>query len=121
MWAERLEVNPTTADELGVSNGDIVRIESPSGDIEAPVYVFPAIRPDTIAIPLGQGHTDYGRYAKERGANPVNLLGTATDDKSGTVWAWSNMRVKVVKTDDTKELAVYESKSDAAKDAHVPF
>ncbi|MBN1564020.1 MAG: molybdopterin-dependent oxidoreductase [Anaerolineae bacterium] len=120
-WQSWVEANPKTADELGVKNGDIVKIESPNGKIEAPVYVFPAIRPDTIAIPLGQGHTDYGRYAKERGTNPVNLLGTTRDGKSNTIWAWSNVRVKLVKTDDTQDLAVYESKADAAKDAHVPF
>jgi anaerobic selenocysteine-containing dehydrogenase len=120
-WHTWVEVNPQTADELGVSNGDIVKIESPNGEIEAPVYVFPAIRPDTIAIPLGQGHTDYGRYAEQRGANPVNLLGSATDDKSNSVWAWANVRVKIVKTGETKNLALLESKVDQAKDAEIPF
>jgi anaerobic selenocysteine-containing dehydrogenase len=120
-WQTWVEINPTTADALGVKNGNIVRIESPNGEIEAPVFIFPAIRPDTIAIPLGQGHADYGRYAKERGANPVNLLGASTDEKSNSVWAWANVRVNVVKTNKTKDLAVYASQVDAAEDAHIPF
>jgi hypothetical protein len=41
----------------------------------APVYVYPAIRPDTVALPVGQGHADLGRYARNRGVNPLALLG----------------------------------------------
>ena len=38
-----------------------------------PAILYPAIRPDVIAIPFGQGHTGYGRYATNRGANPAVL------------------------------------------------
>lgn len=120
-WQTGVEVNPKTADELGLRGGDMVKVESPHGEIEAPVYILPALRPDTIAIPLGQGHTDYGRYAKARGANPIDLVGTATDDKSNSVWAWSNVRVKITKTGETKKLAVFEGQAEGAEDAHVPF
>ncbi|MGI9308966.1 MAG: molybdopterin-containing oxidoreductase family protein, partial [Gammaproteobacteria bacterium] len=51
-----VEINPLTADELGVTTGDLVTIESPTGSISAPVFVYPAIRPEVIAMPIGQGH-----------------------------------------------------------------
>jgi hypothetical protein len=39
--------------------------------------LYPAIRLDTIAMPFGQGHTAYGRYAKSRGASVGPLLSPA--------------------------------------------
>lgn len=119
-WQTWVEINPKTAEELDVKNGDIVKIESPHGRIEAPVYVFPAIRPDTVAIPFGQGHSDYGRYARKRGSSPMQLIGMELDD-SGTSLAWANVRVKITKTGEDKALAVLESTVGQAKDAHIPF
>lgn len=74
-WQSWLEIHPETAATLGVENGDLVRVRSAAGELEVPVYLYPAIRPDTVAMPLGQGHTDLGRYARNRGVNPVALLG----------------------------------------------
>ncbi len=75
MWNTWVEINPETAKELGIENDDVVKITSDAGVLEVPVYMYPAIRPDTIAIPFGQGHTAYGRYAEKRGVNPADLLG----------------------------------------------
>ena len=75
MWNSWVEINPKTAEELGLSNDDVVLITSPAGALEASVYIYPAIRPDTIAIPFGQGHTALGRYAEGRGVNPAGLFG----------------------------------------------
>ncbi|HEY3474054.1 MAG TPA: molybdopterin-dependent oxidoreductase, partial [Anaerolineales bacterium] len=72
MWDTWLEVNPETAHELGITNDDIVKVISEAGEVEAPVYLYPAIRPDVIAMPFGQGHGAYGRYAANRGANPLH-------------------------------------------------
>ncbi len=70
MWNTWVEINPESAAVLGVTDDDVVRIIFPLGEIEAVVYRYPAIRLDTIAIPFGQGHIAYGRYAKDRGVNP---------------------------------------------------
>ena len=75
MWNTWVEINPETAKELGIEDDDVVKITSEAGVLEVPVYLYPAIRPDTIAMPFGQGHTAYGRYAEERGVNPADLLG----------------------------------------------
>lgn len=74
MWNSWVEINPETADILGIADDDIVRIISPTNSFEAIVYRYPAIRLDTIAIPFGQGHSAYGRYAEHRGVNPHYLL-----------------------------------------------
>ena len=47
--------------------------------------------------PIGQGHTTYGRFAKERGVNPVHIVATLMDDQAG-VLAWAATRVKIQAT-----------------------
>lgn len=106
-WQTWVELNPTTAQALGVSEGDIVKVTSPNGELEAPVYVYPAIRPDTVAIPLGQGHTDYGRYARDRGSNPMQLIG-ATPNASDQRLVWENVRVNVTPTGQNMTVAKFE-------------
>lgn len=123
-WQTWVEMNPRTAEELDLENGDVVELESPHGSITVPVYTFPAIRPDTVAIPIGQGHTGLGRYAKDRGAHPLKLIGTE-QDASGTSLAWANVRVKISKADEDRvRLAMLESHVDeeeAGGEIHVPF
>jgi anaerobic selenocysteine-containing dehydrogenase len=95
MWNTWIEMNPETAHELGIHNDDVVKIISEAGELQAYVYLYPAIRPDTIAVPFGQGHTAYGQFAKDRGSNPVDLIGLHFN-AAGDL-AFSGMKVKVEK------------------------
>jgi anaerobic selenocysteine-containing dehydrogenase len=108
MWNSWVEINPETAHELGIENDDVVRVVSEAGAFEVPVYLYPAIRPDTIAIPFGQGHTAYGRYAQGRGVNPLDLLGLKFN-AAGDL-AFASMKVKVEKTGMKRLLSRLESK-----------
>jgi molybdopterin-containing oxidoreductase family iron-sulfur binding subunit len=103
VWDSWAEVHPDTAKKLGVEEGDFLSIESPYGKIETQAFIYKGIRPDTIAVPLGLGHKSYGRYAENRGVNPVELLPPSTDDISGG-FAWLSTRVKVLKTGKRKKL-----------------
>jgi anaerobic selenocysteine-containing dehydrogenase len=108
MWNSWVEVNPVTADELGLLDNDVIRIISPYGSIEAVVYRYPAIRPDVIAIPFGQGHTAYGRYAQRRGVNPNHLLGLKLNGAGDLAFAAT--KVSIEKTGRTYELSRSESR-----------
>lgn len=108
MWGSWVEIHPETAHELGVDNDDVVLITSEAGAVEAVVYKYPAIRPDTIAMPFGQGHSAYGRYAEGRGSNPADLFGEQVNDAGDL--AFAGMRVKVEKTGKTYPLARLESR-----------
>ena len=77
MWNTWVEMNPETAHELHIENDDVVKIISEAGEVEAAVYLYPAIHPEVIAMPFGQGHTAYGRYAQGRGSNPGGCPGSA--------------------------------------------
>lgn len=94
VYGSWVELNPATAEEMGVAEGDLVEVESPNGTITVPVYVYPAIRPDVVAMPIGQGHTNYGRYASNRGGNPIQILAPLTDPATGAL-ASSATRVKL--------------------------
>ena len=82
-WQSWIEVHPLTAGTLGVRNGDIVEVKTSTGAIRAPVYVYLGVRPDTVAMPLGQGHTAYGRYAQSVGVNALTVLPLVTDAAGG--------------------------------------
>jgi anaerobic selenocysteine-containing dehydrogenase len=97
VYGSWVELNPKTAMQLGIKEGDLLWVESPVGKIKVPAYLYPAIMPDVVAIPIGQGHSAYGRYAKGRGANPIEILSPLTDSKSGAL-AWAATRVKISKT-----------------------
>jgi anaerobic selenocysteine-containing dehydrogenase len=108
MWNTWVEVNPETAKELGIDNDDVVKISTAAGAVEVPVYKYPAIRPDTIAIPFGQGHTAYGRYASGRGVNPADLLGPNFNESGDLTFA--GLKVRVEKTGKVQVLSRLESK-----------
>lgn len=103
MWNTWVEINPEVAAEFGLEDNDVVKVISQFGEIEVPVYLYPGIRPDTIAIPFGQGHTAYGRYAQGRGANPADLLGLAYNQAGDLTFAATMVRIE--KTGKRQELA----------------
>ena len=74
VWRNWVEINPKTAEKLGLADGDGVVVTSPFGSMEAFVVVHPAMAPDVVAMPLGQGHAKYGKNAAGRGGNPFSLL-----------------------------------------------
>jgi len=107
MWNSWVEINPESADLLGLEDDDIVKIISPLGEIEAIVYRYPAIRPDTVAIPFGQGHTAYGRYAQGRGINPGDLLSLIFNGADDL--AYGATKVRIEKTGRKQPLSRLES------------
>lgn len=108
MWNSWLEIHPRVADELGLEDDDVVRVVGEAGSVELPVYRYPAIRPDTIAIPFGQGHTAYGRYARGRGVNPLDLIVPVLNKAGDLVLA--GMKVRLEKTGRKQALARLESR-----------
>ncbi len=103
VWDSWVEIHPKTAKKLGVVTGDVVQVSSAAGSLKVKVVVFPGIREDAVAIPLGQGHTAYGRYAKGRGVNPYRILTPAFDAATGEL-ATHATRVSVTKVADRGPL-----------------
>jgi molybdopterin-containing oxidoreductase family iron-sulfur binding subunit len=99
-----IEVGPDAAGRLGAETGDVVRVESSYGQLEAPVLVSETIQAGTAAIPLGLGHTELGRYAKGLGVSPMGLLSGEADAVSGGI-RWLGVRVKLTRTGRREKLA----------------
>jgi len=99
VWDSWVEIHPQTAARLGIQEGDILEIASNSGSIRTQAYLFPGIQPDTVAVPLGQGHEAMGRYAKGVGVNPFKILNPVFDKTTGELATYAT-RVKISKTGD---------------------
>lgn len=82
-WSSWVEINPTVADRLRIDNGHLIEVETERGTVTAPAWRHPGIRPDTVAIQLGQGHEHLGRYATGRGVNAMTLLNATAEPASG--------------------------------------
>ncbi len=95
-WGSWVEINPETAKELGIGDGDLVWVESKAGRLQTKARVFPGTHPNCVHIPYGQGHQAYGRWAKGRGINPNELLVREYDHLGGFLSHYST-RVKVYK------------------------
>jgi len=96
MWSTWAEINPQTAQRLGIADGDMIEIASAHGTIHAPAVFSPGVAPDVIAMPTGQGHETFTRYASGRGSNPVKVLAPTVETGTGSL-AWAATRVKIAK------------------------
>jgi anaerobic selenocysteine-containing dehydrogenase len=99
MWSSWLEINPQTAERLQLAQGDLVDVTSSQGTVRAPVMIFPGIAPDMVAMPVGQGHESFTRYASGRGVNPIAILAPVTERETGAL-AWAATRVRIVRAGD---------------------
>jgi anaerobic selenocysteine-containing dehydrogenase len=99
MWSSWIEIHPRTAERLQLAQGDLVDVTSPHGTLRAPVVIFPGIAPDLVAMPVGQGHDHFTRYASKRGVNPIDILGPLTEAGTGAL-AWAATRVKLTRAGD---------------------
>lgn len=94
MWSTWVEINSRTAERLGIKQGDLVEVASQHGKLEAPALISPGIAPDVVAMPVGQGHEHFTRYASGRGANPISILAPVVVPETWSL-AWAATRVKL--------------------------
>lgn len=114
VWQTWVEVNPKLAAQMGLTEGDVVAVESPQGRVEVPVYIHPAAPPKVLAMPAGQGHEHYGRWAEGRGAKPMDLVAPLTDGATGAL-AYGATRARITKTGKRAALPKYEGTAEAAQ------
>ena len=114
-WNSVLEIHPEEARKRGLRDGDVVRLQTPAGEAEVPVRLYPRIHPATVALSTGQGHTAFGAYAKGRGVNPFRLLSGDAEPASGALIG-SGIPVRLEKTGKRVRLAHTDgSQTDAGR------
>jgi len=92
MWSSWVEINPQTAGRLQIHQGDLVEVTSRQGTLQVPAFVSPGIAPDVVAMPVGQGHETYTRYASGRGENPIRILAPMVEPETGSFGMGSHAR-----------------------------
>ena len=108
MWSSWVEIHPETAERLGVSMGDVVEVASAHGTVRAAALLVPGIAPDVVAMPMGQGHRLFTRYATGRGTNPAELIAPAAEPVTGaSAWAATRVRVSRVGPAADAQLALF--------------
>lgn len=120
VWNTWVELNPATSTRLGVTTGDVVRVTTPAGSQNIPVYVNPAMAPDIAAVPFGRGHTAFGRYAKGHGVNPLEIIAPQIESETGTL-AWAATRARIERTTQKVRLARLEGQVPAFQMEDVPI
>ncbi len=94
-WNSWLEMNPESADRLGLRDRDTVWVESSSGKkLKVKLRLVAGVRPDVVNLPYNQGHKAVGRWAQGRGVNGLEIMAPATEPLTGLA-AFTNTRVKV--------------------------
>lgn len=61
-------INPATAAEKAIADGDLIKVKSDIGEIKTKARVTPFVVPGVIAISHHCGHWEYGRYASGKKA-----------------------------------------------------
>jgi anaerobic selenocysteine-containing dehydrogenase len=100
IWGSWVEINPKTAASLGIADGDLVEVQTSEGRVRAPAVLYPPIRPEVIAMPYGQGHEDFGRYAGKRGVNAALLNPLPASSTAGAL----AIRARVSRVSDEGQL-----------------
>lgn len=108
VWSTWVEINTKVAEQIGIKEGDFVTIEGANGtSFEARIYHHPAVPPGTVSIPIGQGHTSSVKYSKDRGANPLEIIGLPIVQHTGSL-AWASTRVKLTPTGNSSPVPKFE-------------
>jgi anaerobic selenocysteine-containing dehydrogenase len=89
-------INPETAAQYGLKQGDHVLVKSTAGEAKVGVNLYEGAMPGFVYLPLGFGHTAYDEFSKGKGANPNNIIQAGKDPLSGHP-VWWNTPVKLIK------------------------
>jgi anaerobic selenocysteine-containing dehydrogenase len=91
---ETLDISPEDADRLGVKPGDLVRVTSRRGTIEAPVFIDRALRAGVVFMTL--------HFPDDVATNLLTI--NATDPRSGT----AEFKACAVRVDPIRRIAPNE-------------
>lgn len=81
-----LHINPSTAERLGIKEGDIVKLKTDSGSVSVKVHFTEGIHPEVLALAIHGGHWAYGRIARAipfKSDDPDTMLIWWTDEGNG--------------------------------------
>jgi molybdopterin-containing oxidoreductase family iron-sulfur binding subunit len=75
-WDNAVLVAPSTAEQLGVENGDVVEVRHEGRSLRVPAWISPGQAPESMTISVGYGRTRAGRVGNGTGFNAYLLRGS---------------------------------------------
>ena len=78
-----VHMNMSTAQGLGLAEGDMVKLTAAGGEVKAMVHVTETVASNTVAGFLGFGHTAWDEFSKGKGDNLLKVL----PHSAGSGWA----------------------------------
>ncbi len=132
-WDSWAEINPITAQKLGISDNDLLKISSSHETINVAAKLYHGVAPDTLVMPAGLGRTvlfpDYpenkGRLPlldlfktkkqvslvkRKIGENALSLFSSEYDALSGD-FTFSQSNIQVLKTGKKQPLATMDGQA----------
>jgi molybdopterin-containing oxidoreductase family iron-sulfur binding subunit len=110
-WQTWVELNAGRMTQMGLREGDVVRVSSSVGSITAPVYPNPGMPPEVVGVPLGQGQTQGNETFRTGDArdssNVLGILSPHQVDNTGAL-AWAANRVQVSATGQSVRVSKFE-------------
>ena len=96
VWDSWVEINPETAQKLGINDRAIIEVTTPHGSVQATAYYHFGIHRNAIAIPMGQGHQNSGEVADGFGINVMELLSDKMDTAGNFALAGNRAELKLI-------------------------
>ena len=110
-WQTWVEVNARLASDLGWREGDVIRIEANGSFIQALLYPNPALPPNVVAVPMGQGRRNGPGYAvneeERESSNILSILNPNLVNETGAL-AWAGNRVRLAATGESLRVSKFE-------------
>jgi len=83
-----IDINPLTANDLKLSEGDAVKLTTPQTDATVLVHLDEGTAPGLVVMPQGLGHTAFDEYLAGKGVNVSLLLESTIDPVTEYPVAW---------------------------------
>lgn len=99
-WDNHAGLSQKTATELGVKQGDVVKVDLKGKSVELPVLIQPGLAAGTVAIAIGFGREKAGKSANGVGKNAYPLASFSEGYLN-----FAPGEVTIAKTGETREIA----------------
>ena len=96
VWDSWVEINPETAQKLGINDRAIIEVTTPHGSVHVTAYYHFGIHRNAISIPMGQGHQHSGNVADGFGINVMELLPNKMDNAGSLVFVGTQAKLKLI-------------------------
>jgi anaerobic selenocysteine-containing dehydrogenase len=91
-----VQLNPATADKLGLSEGQECVIRNAPAPVRMRVHLSEHIMPGVVCLPAGLGHTAFDEFSQDKGANTAMLAAPALEPGTG-LYVWNTVYIDIDK------------------------